>query len=155
VDKEEVIAALVIATILGGFICLVFYEFQQKQGAIPVSLKELVVNKEFYEGKYVKVEGTLVECLEEGHKTWLIPVPTTIFMGEGTMVSIVLIPVLDKYYVYSLTDGHYTIAILSETELEQYLGSQVTVVGKVDGVKDVNGDTLDYVINVEVVQKRR
>ena len=149
-DKEEVIAALVIATILGGFICLVFYEFQQKQGAIPVSLKELVVNKESYEGKYVKVEGTLVECLEEGYKTWLIPVPVFI----GRMVSVVLIPVPDKYYVYSLTDGHYTIAILSETELEQYLGSQVTVVGKVDGVKDVNGDTLDYVINVEVVQKR-
>ena len=153
-DEERaltVLIVLMIVVLVGGFTVYAVYEFFEKQNAVSVTLKELVVNKRSYEGKYVRVEGTLVKCLEENYRIWFITMPMVISTGKINTVSVVLIPVSDKYYVYSLTDGNYTIAILSEVSLEQYLGSRITVVGKVDGVKNANGDVLDYVINAEVV----
>ena len=153
-DKTVMVLAFsAIAIILGVSICVVYDEFQQRQNAVTITLEELVLNKQSYKGQYVRVEGTLVECLEEGYDTWYILIPITVFTGKTPAVTFVLIPVTDKFYVYSLTDGRYTVAILSESSLEQYLGSRVMVVGKVDGVKNANGQTLDYVINAEVIRK--
>ena len=151
-DKGLLAIICIVVALFGFFVIAYIQEEQQKQTAINISLEELVLNKSVYEGKYVRVNGTLTECIQQDYHIWYIFIPITYSDGKHTWTSFILIPVIDKYYVYAVTDGNYTIAMLSEINLEQHLGKQVTIVGKVDGVKNRNGETLDYVINTSIVK---
>lgn len=147
-DKFKLICVLfiIIVVLLLPFVYLKVEELEKRP---PISLQELVINKAQYKDKMVKVRGVLNQCLDTTIKESF----TVVFMPSGDIWIPIPVPVRERYYIYSLTDGNYSIAILSGSNLDKYLGYEIMVKGQVDGVYTKDNQVLDYVIKVEVVEK--
>ncbi|HDH44115.1 MAG TPA: hypothetical protein ENG66_01735 [Thermococcus sp.] len=150
---DKFLAGLILLTVcFSALIIGAFYlEWQRRQELPLVSLSELTKNKAAYEGKTIKVEGVLVKELDTEVRSWFIMVMLPLSTGKTTTLVPVLIPVTDRYHIYQLSSEGCSIAIAVSEDCSNLLGKHVTVVGEVDGVKNADGQTFDYMLRATII----